>query len=129
MSQEEKIEAEVVNWWKTGKRKENIKGKSMIYKILHRKLKIEKHTPHQKSDEDRWSGRVDISCSPSCNRRVTRVRSPWICIMLPHWNNSLWCHSTDYLDRNKQKLFVLENMKHITVSGIFWVYFYENKFD
>jgi hypothetical protein len=38
------IERQTIQW-----RKENTKRQTMIYKTLHRKIKIEQHEPHRKN--------------------------------------------------------------------------------
>jgi hypothetical protein len=49
------------------------KGQTMIYKILHRNLKIEQHEPHKKNrvDEPMCPDKVSIPCFTSDSRRVT----------------------------------------------------------
>jgi hypothetical protein len=45
-----------------------IKEQTLIYKILHRKLNIEQHEPHNKNmGEHRCSGKVCSSCSKGYN--------------------------------------------------------------
>ena len=45
----------------------------MIYKIPHRKLKIEKQEALKIGDELRCSGRIDRSCSTSYTRRFSFI--------------------------------------------------------
>ena len=53
-----------------------VKGQTMIYKTLHRKLKIDQHEPHKKNwGELVCSGRVGSSCSTSGTRRVTSYKA------------------------------------------------------
>jgi hypothetical protein len=45
------------------------KGRTMIYKTIHRKLII--NEPHKKYGEHRYRGRIGNSCSTSDTLRVT----------------------------------------------------------
>ena len=56
----------------------------MIYKTLHRKLKIEQHGPHLKPwmNSLRWSRRRSSSCFVLGNRRITLVINPVISHLL-----------------------------------------------
>ena len=56
------------------------KGQRMIYKTLHRKIKIEQHEhePDWNRGELRCSGRVSSSCSTSSTLCVTVVTNPVI---------------------------------------------------
>jgi len=47
----------------------------IIYKILHRKLKLEQYEPTKTGDELRFYGRISSSCSTSDNRRATVKRN------------------------------------------------------
>ena len=61
----------------------------MIYKTLHRKLKIEQHEPHKNGGEFKSSRRVNSSCSTRGTRRITLVTYP----MTSHeWGmTGMWC--------------------------------------
>ena len=59
-------------------------GQTTIYKILHRKQKIEKHEPDKGRGELRCSGRVSKPCSTSDTRRVTLVTNS---VISHEWGN------------------------------------------
>ena len=58
----------------TAKAKIYEKGQTMIYKTLHKKLKIKLHEPHKKPGRELGcSGRVSSSCFTSATHRITLV--------------------------------------------------------